>query len=185
MIGGEATLAAGVLMRPVTPDDAHALARAHRRNRDHLAPWDPDRPEAFFTTEGQAERIQGQLAEAAAGRAVQWVFVDGGEIVGHAALSNIVLGPARSAILGYWTDAEQTGRGLASAATRHACEVADTRLGLHRVEAGTLLHNTASQRVLVKCGFQEYGVAPKSLYINGAWRDHRLFQKILNDRPAF
>lgn len=172
-------------MRPVTFDDAEALARAYRRNRAHLAPWDPDRPEAFYTAEGQADRVRGHLEEMRVGRSAQWVLAQGDEIVGHAALVNIVLGPARSAVLGYWIDAEQVGRGLASAATRHACEVADSRLGLHRVEAGTLLDNTASQRVLTKCGFQEYGVAPESLYINGAWRDHRLFQRILNDRPAF
>ncbi|MFK4070393.1 GNAT family N-acetyltransferase [Streptomyces sp. NPDC029674] len=184
MIGGETVLTAGVLMRAVTFDDAEALARSYRRNRAHLAPWDPIRPEAFYTVEGQADRVRGQLEEMRVGRAAHWVFVEGGEIVGHAALSNIVLGPARSAALGYWTDAELVGRGIASAATRHACEVADTRLGLHRVEAGTLLHNTASQRVLTKCGFEEYGIAPKFLHINGAWRDHRLFQKILNDRSA-
>ncbi|MBW5422430.1 GNAT family N-acetyltransferase [Streptomyces sp. BG9H] len=184
MIGEEAALTTDVLIRPVTIDDAEALARAYRRNRAHLAPWDPGRPETFYTTEGQAARVQGQLDEMLVGRSAHWVFVDGGEIVGHAALSNIVLGPVRSGMLGYWTDAGQLGRGLASAATRHVCEIADTRLGLHRVEAGTLLDNTASQRVLVKCGFQEYGVAPKSLYVNGAWRDHRLFQRILNDRPA-
>ncbi|MEU7645332.1 GNAT family N-acetyltransferase [Streptomyces huasconensis] len=185
MIGGQTALTADVSMRPVTLDDAAALARAYRRNRAHLAPWDPDRTEAFYTTEGQEDRVRGQLDERVAGRSAHWVLVEGDEVVGHAALVNISLGPARSAILGYWIDAGQVGRGLASAATRHVCEVADTRLGLHRVEAGTLLHNTASQRVLVKCGFHEYGIAPKSLYINGAWRDHRLFQRILNDRPAF
>ncbi|MFH8607012.1 GNAT family N-acetyltransferase [Streptomyces sp. NPDC018029] len=184
MIGGEAVLTGDVLIRAVSYDDAAALARAYRRNRAHLAPWDPERTEAFYTVEGQADRVRGQLEEMRAGRAAHWVFVEGGEIVGHAALSNIVLGPARSAALGYWTDAALVGRGIASAATRHVCEVADTRLGLHRVEAGTLLHNTASQRVLTKCGFEEYGIAPKYLHINGAWRDHRLFQRILNDRPA-
>ncbi|MFI7319525.1 GNAT family N-acetyltransferase [Streptomyces venezuelae] len=183
MISGAVDLTQGVLIRPVALDDAEALARAYRRNRDHLGPWDPDRPAAFYTPEGQAERVRVQLADGRAGRSAHWVLVSGAEIVGHAALSNIVLGPARSGNLGYWIDAEHVGRGLASAATRHVCAVADTQLGLHRVEAGTLLHNAASQRVLRKCGFEEYGLAPSLLYLNGAWRDHRLFQKILNDRP--
>jgi len=54
---------------------------------------------------------------------------------------------------------------------------------LHRVEAGTLLHNTASQRVLERCGFEYYGTAPRYLFIRGAWRDHRLYQRILHDKP--
>ncbi|MEV5976410.1 GNAT family protein [Streptomyces sp. NPDC052114] len=184
MISGAATLTPDVVIRPVTLDDAPALARAYRRNRAHLDPWDPARPEAFFTTQGQADRVRAQLADGRAGRSAHWVLVGDGEIVGHTALSNVVLGPVRSANLGYWIDAGRQGQGLASAAARYACAQADTRLGLHRVEAGTLLHNTASQRVLIKCGFEEYGLAPGYLYINGAWRDHRLFQKILNDRPA-
>ncbi|MEV0318235.1 GNAT family protein [Streptomyces sp. NPDC050658] len=182
MISGEVPLTADVLLRPVTLDDAEALARAYRRNRVHLEPWEPRRPEAFYTTQGQADRIRAQLEEAAAGRSANWVLARDGEIAGHAALSNIVLGPVRSGNLGYWIDAEQTGRGLASAAANAVCEAADSRLLLHRVEAGTLLHNTASQRVLKKCGFEEYGVARGFLHINGAWRDHRLFERILNDR---
>ncbi|MEV0122630.1 GNAT family protein [Streptomyces sp. NPDC050703] len=184
MVLGEAVLATDVLIRPVVLDDAPALARAYRRNRAHLAPWDPDRPEAFYTEEGQAERVREQLADGAAGLSAHWVLISGDEVVGHAALSNIVLGPARRGNLGYWIDAEYQGRGLASAATRHVCAEADRRLDLHRVEAGAMLHNTASQHVLLKCGFEEYGIARRHLYINGAWRDHRLFELTLNDRPA-
>ena len=43
------------------------------------------------------------------------------------------------------------------------------------------MENTASQRVLAKCGFEQFGFAPKYLHINGAWRDHRMFQRILFD----
>ncbi len=65
------------------------------------------------------------------------------------------------------------------------CRDAGEHLALHRVEAGTVLANSASQRVLGKCGFRLIGTAEKYLHINGAWQDHLLFQKILNDRrPA-
>ena len=63
-----------------------------------------------------------------------------------------------------------------------ACAQAQGR-GLHRVEAGTLVHNESSQRVLEACGFEYYGTAPKFLFINGAWQDHRLYQRILHDNP--
>lgn len=63
------------------------------------------------------------------------------------------------------------------------CRVARDEIGLHRVEAGTLLDNAASQRVLAKAGFTPYGIAPRYLHVNGAWRDHRLFQRLLHDAP--
>ncbi|MFG2287467.1 GNAT family N-acetyltransferase [Streptomyces sp. NPDC048595] len=182
-------LTTDVLMRPATPEDATGLARSYLRSRDHLRPWEPDRDEAFFTPAGQAARLRESLAERHAGRAMPWVLVrepDGGgaepDIVGTITLSGIVRGPFRSGNVGYWVDAGQVRRGLASAAVRAVCAAADAELGLHRLQAGTLLDNTASQRVLTKCGFTPFGTAENYLHINGAWRDHRLFQKILNDR---
>jgi ribosomal-protein-alanine N-acetyltransferase len=79
-------------------------------------------------------------------------------------------------------DAAHLGRGLASGAVEFACAQAWGR-GLHRVEAGTLVHNTASQRVLEVAGFEYYGTARKFLFIAGAWQDHRLYQRILHDDP--
>jgi ribosomal-protein-alanine N-acetyltransferase len=64
-----------------------------------------------------------------------------------------------------------TGRGLASAAVADMVAVAFGQLGLHRVEASTLLHNTASQRVLTRNGFRPYGVVPEYLKIAGQWQD--------------
>ncbi|MFG2894165.1 GNAT family N-acetyltransferase [Streptomyces sp. NPDC048248] len=182
-------IAPDVSLRHPTPQDADGLARAYRRSREHLRPWEPDRDESFFTPAGQAARLRMQLAEKSAGRLMPWLMVRESHeaavpsgIVGAVTLTNITLGPLRSATVGYWIDANHVGRGLATAALKAVCRAADTELGLHRLEAGTLLENAASQRVLVKCGFVPFGVAEKYLHIHGAWRDHRLFQKILNDR---
>jgi ribosomal-protein-alanine N-acetyltransferase len=46
-----------------------------------------------------------------------------------------------------------------------------------------MVENLASQRVLESLGYERYGLAPKLLFLNGAWRDHVLFQKVLHDRP--
>lgn len=182
MITESARITPDVVMRPATMEDADGLARAALRSRAHLEPWEPTRPEDYFTSRAQSARLRSQLEESRAGRAAPWVLDRDGEIVGAVTLSTIVLGPLRSGNLGYWIGVDHIGRGLATAAVTYACASADTELGLHRVEAGTLLDNVPSQRVLTKCGFEEFGVAPEFLHINGAWRDHRLFQRILNDR---
>ena len=74
-----------------------------------------------------------------------------------------------------------TGRGLASAVVRATVDLARDDLGLHRLEASTLVHNLASQRVLGHAGFEQTGLAPRYLQIAGQWQDHKLFQKILHD----
>ncbi|MEU9888788.1 GNAT family protein [Sphaerisporangium sp. NPDC051011] len=173
-----------IQMRPLVQADAEPLARAYTRNRAHLRPWEPERPEDFFTPAGQAARVGGRLGEQREGRALSLVLADAGRIVGAMTLANIVMGPFRSTDLGYWIDAEYTGRGLATTAVELVCELAGERLGLHRVQASTLVGNLASQRVLGKAGFASIGMAPDYLHIDGAWRDCLLFQRVLNDhRP--
>ncbi|CAM5469897.1 ribosomal-protein-alanine N-acetyltransferase [Streptomyces spiroverticillatus] len=173
----------GVALRLATLKDAEALAEAVRENREHLSPWEPRWPESYFTTEGQAERLRDRLVQHEEGRLVPWLMVREERVVGAVTLSGIVRGPFCSAYLGYWVAADQLGRGLASGAVRHVCEVAGTQLGLHRIEATTVLHNVRSQRVLEKCGFEAIGSAPRYLHIDGEWRDHRIFQRILHDGP--
>ena len=70
--------------------------------------------------------------------------------------------------------------GLATAAVADVIEFSFGEAGLHRLEAGTLVDNHASQRVLEKNGFERYGLARKLLKINGEWRDHVLFERIAN-----
>ncbi|MFD8015118.1 GNAT family N-acetyltransferase [Streptomyces sp. NPDC058955] len=169
----------GVGIREARAGDARGLAEALERNRGHMKATEPYRAERYYTAEGQAERL------ADGGR--RWFAVEGRgqeeRIVGAAILSGIVLGPFRSASLGYWVDGERVGRGIASLLVAEVLRASRDELGLHRIEASTLLDNHASQRVLAKAGFERIGTAPRYLHIAGAWRDHHLFQRILHDQP--
>ena len=106
------------------------------------------------------------------------MILDDGEPAGVVGLSNIVRGPRQSAILSYWVDEPRNGRGLATRAVAAVVDIAFGELHLHRVEAGTLPDNFASQRVLEKNGFERYGLARSFLLIAGEWRDHVLFERI-------
>ncbi|MFJ3904071.1 GNAT family N-acetyltransferase [Streptomyces sp. NPDC090025] len=162
---------------PGSADDAELLAAAVRRVRTYLKPWEPYRAEVYYTAEGQAARL------ADGGR--RWFAVDeaDGAVVGLLTVSGIVLGPFRSGSVGYWVDPAAGGRGVATGLLREVCRAAPEELGLHRLEACTLLDNHASQRVLAKCGFTRIGTAPRYLHIDGEWRDHHLFQRVLHDDP--
>jgi len=173
----------GIRLRPLETGDASALAAAFLRNRVHLAPWDPVRDESFFTVGAQEQLITALLEERDAGRNAPFVLSNAAddEILGRVNLINIVRGAAHSADLGYWIDSSLAGRGLMSRAVAQVLDHAASVLELHRVQASTLLHNTASQRVLAINGFQQIGTAPKYLRIAGEWQDHHLFQRILTD----
>lgn len=165
--------------RLVTVKDASLLADLLRVNREFLAPWEPSRPDAFFTTDGQRHAIKDALLQYECDAVVPHVILHEGAIVGRVTLSNIMRGAFQSCNVGYWVDSAHNGRGFGSAAVREIVDVAFTGLGLHRVEAGTLLHNIASRRVLEHCGFVRFGTAPGYLRIAGRWQDHVLYQ-VLN-----
>ncbi|MFE3288535.1 GNAT family N-acetyltransferase, partial [Streptomyces sp. NPDC059233] len=149
----------GVEMRGLELGDAAALAEALKRNRAYMQAYEPIRPDAYYTEAGQLDRIEGMLADRDGGRLAPWLLVDtaGGEVVGAINLGSIVFGALCSGGVGYWVDTAWHGKGLASAALAELLRVAREELGLHRVEAGTLIDNKASQRVLQKAGFEEYG----------------------------
>jgi ribosomal-protein-alanine N-acetyltransferase len=173
----------GYRVEPLSLDQAPALAAAYVRNREHLGRWDPVRPESFFTAEGQTAHIKERLGLEEQGLFANFTLIGpGGDVVGRANIQNIIRGTMQGGTLGYWVDHGHLRRGLAAAAVDLLGEEG-LKLGLHRLEAGTMIENVASQRVLLSCGYEQYGLAPKLLYLNGAWRDHVLFQKLLHDRP--
>lgn len=140
----------------------------------------PD-PRDSFTVEGQRATIRSGLGRYRQGITVPSVIFDEeGRVVGRITLNDIVRGAFQSCHLGYWLSAAANGRGLATAAVRDMIQVAFGELGLHRIQAGILLHNVRSQRVLERTGFVRFGVAPAYLNIAGQWQDHALYQ-IINE----
>jgi [ribosomal protein S5]-alanine N-acetyltransferase len=107
-----------------------------------------------------------------------YAILDSDAIAGTISLSNVVRGAFQNANVGYWVDRARNGRGLATRALAAMVDEAFGDLALHRLEAGTLVDNVASQRVLEKNGFERIGLARRYLYIGGDWRDHVLFQRI-------
>jgi ribosomal-protein-alanine N-acetyltransferase len=168
-----------VSTRLVRLDDAAHLGEARSVNRDRLRPYEPSRTDAFFTVAGQRSAIEQRLERHGLQLSVPLAIIDDhGAIVGEMTLDNIVRGAFQSATVGYWVAAHVEGRGVASSALRDLQAMAFGALGLHRLEAGTLVHNTASQKVLERAGFVRYGSAPDYLQIDGRWQEHALYQCI-------
>jgi ribosomal-protein-alanine N-acetyltransferase len=165
--------------RLIRLDDAPALAELVQANRTFLAPWEPLRDENYFTEPGQRADIERALERHDQGNALPSVILDDADaVVGRITLNGIVRGAFQSCSVGYWLSPAAGGRGLATAALRETIAVAFGELGLHRVQAETLLDNAASQRVLERNDFVRIGMAPKYLKIAGRWQDCLLYQVI-------
>lgn len=166
------------MIRPVRPGDAEELAALYAANRGFLAPFEPVRPPEFFTAEGQRARLERQLAD----ETHPFAILDGDTIAGTVNVFHIVREALQGCTIGYWVDGRRNGRGLATGAVGEVVSYAFGELGLHRVEAATLVDNIASQRVLEKNGFDRIGLARGFLRIAGDWRDFYLFQRIAGER---
>lgn len=175
----EVAIAEDVRMRLLRPTDAPLLAGAYVKNRRFLAPWEPERPEEFYSSDGQQPLVAATLQAFDDGLSIPWILEAKDRIVGRISLNDIPHGAVCRPFIGYWLDEAFTGRGLATQAVRQLALTARTEAGLHRLEAATRLENAASQRVLAKAGFSKIGIAHKYFRIDGDWRDHILFERIL------
>ena len=171
-------------IRPALRSDAGEIAALYVAQRAHLAPWDPRREPGFYTRAGQRARLSAVERDRAAGNAFRFLILEREEPAGEISITNVVRRSFQSATVGYWVAGERCGRGVATAALAALCSFAFGELELHRLEAGTLLHNTASQIVLDRNGFAAFGVAPEYLRIAGSWCDHVLFQRVAESATA-
>ena len=170
-----------VTVRRARVGDAAVLAELYQRNADWLAPWEPLRPADWATETAQRQHLERAVRTTDDGRGFVGLIEVSGAVVGRVNLNNVVRGVFDSADLGYWVAEDAAGQGVATRAVRHVLTVAFGPLHLHRVQAGTLLDNGASQKVLEHNGFEVIGVARRYLRIAGEWRDHLLFQRLAED----
>ena len=63
-----------VELRPVRLADVDALAELYASERAFLAPYDPIRPDEFYTAEGQRIEVEHALAQRAAGSRYRFVI---------------------------------------------------------------------------------------------------------------
>lgn len=147
------------------------------RNRRFLKPWSPSSTLANLTREGYLKRLAMYRDDwdEDAGYAFFIFRQDNDALVGGITLNNIVRGAGQMATLGYWLDEAETRQGFMTEAALLACQFGFFALKLHRIQAGTLPENAASQKVLKNCGFREEGIARKYIRIANEWRDHQIF----------
>lgn len=145
-------------------------------NRDHLRPWEPERPNEFYTVaamESQLDKMRRQVEEQSA---AYWLICarDSGQIIGECSFTNIIRGPFQACHLGFSLGGEYQGMGLMNEALAAAISHIFDVHKLHRIMANYQPSNHRSEKLLSRLGFEREGLARKYLKINGQWADHVL-----------
>ncbi|KGI78908.1 GNAT family N-acetyltransferase [Oleiagrimonas soli] len=157
-------------------DDAERLLAYRRDNRAHLAPWEPERDDGYYTLEVCERAIVEHIEAAHADRAYPLLVLspDDSVILATFTFANVVRGIFQACHLGYGIAADRQGEGLMHEALQAGLVWAFDDLRMHRVMANYLPDNERSERLLQRLGFEREGYARSYLKIAGAWRDHVL-----------
>ena len=185
-LGGLRVGAGVVAARPVRLRDGAAWSAIRIRDEQHLAPWEPTMPGGWVPRHAVSEWPGRWMLLRSAGRrgaALPFAVTLDGRLVGHVMVGNVVREPLLSAYVGYWCDAQVTGRGVTTAAVAMVVDHCFGPVGLHRVEATVRPENVASIRVLAKLGFRREGLFERYLDVDGAWRDHLSLAMTVEELP--
>jgi ribosomal-protein-alanine N-acetyltransferase len=167
-------------LRLLAEPDLPLLQRYRTENRAHLAPWEPEREEAYYGAAACATHIAYAQASARGDRGYLLAAFDraGTEMIASVSFNNVVRGVFQACHLGYGIAAKHQGRGLMREALEASLAWAFGELGLHRVMANYMPRNERSGRLLAALGFEREGYARQYLRIAGRWEDHVLTAKI-------
>jgi ribosomal-protein-alanine N-acetyltransferase len=166
-----------ISIRVLNAEDAGILLDYYTRNKNFLSKFEPHRDESFYTIEVQKQSLIENYKEFIKGEGAHFGIYKDEKMIGRIRIYNIVQGVFKSAFIGYSMDEQYQGNGYMKEAVSLVVGYAYEDLGLHRIEATTLVDNEKSQRVLKSCGFSELGVCKEYLHINGKWRDHVIFYR--------
>jgi [ribosomal protein S5]-alanine N-acetyltransferase len=170
------------LRQPVMGDYA-AWAELRALSRQHLTVWEPLWTRDELARSAFRRRLRQYQREMREDQGYAFLLFREADaaLLGGLTISNIRRGVAQSASVGYWMGLPHVGRGHMTEAVRAIVPFAFGKLGLHRLEAACLPHNTPSARVLEKSGFRREGTARRYLKINDVWQDHDLYAVLHDD----
>jgi RimJ/RimL family protein N-acetyltransferase len=117
-----------------------------------------------------------EASEQQHGHSLNWAIRDDAEkLIGGIGLEPAPEEQTHRVEIGYWLAKPFWGRGITTAAVRAVCHHAFENLQLTRITANVFATNSASARVLVKCGFEREGYLCKHYLKDGVFLDCKVY----------
>jgi [ribosomal protein S5]-alanine N-acetyltransferase len=166
-----------LVVRVANYQDVAAIAHYYRTNREFLAPFEPIRPEEFFTEhfwQVQLERSSLGLEPEQALRLFIFEESQPEQVIGSINFNQLLRGPLQACVVGYSLAERQQGNGYMTEALSISIRYVFEELNFHRIAANYMPRNQRSGNVLKKLGFVVEGYARDYLLVQGKWEDHIL-----------
>lgn len=168
--------------RLITMDDAVTLARLVTADRDYLAPWFRSMTTGTTPRTVSARCLRATLWRMNGAGSSRWRYRHRRRALRAHQPEHHQPRVIPGGSVGYWVSESRAGHGLASAAVAEVDGIGFGELGLHRLEAATLLHNTPSQRLLTRNGYRPFAISEAYLKIARGLPQDR--QKMAGSRPV-
>lgn len=175
----------GVTLRLPQMVEFEEWAALRTASRDFLTPWEPSWPADDLTRAAFRRRLKRYAEDWRTDQSYAFFIFRKQDnlLLGGLTLANVRRGVAQAGSIGYWLGMPFASNGYMTAAVKGVLPFCFETLRLHRVEAACIPTNTASIRLLERCGFLREGYARQYLCINGVWQDHVLFARLKDDAP--
>jgi ribosomal-protein-alanine N-acetyltransferase len=167
-------------------EDRAAFVKFYEESWADMAPWFPLRPkdETFNDT---FDRTMAKVAKGAADQSEfrLLAFDRQNQLVAFFGLMQIVRGAFESGVGSWCVHSHHRRQGICTEGVAGLLDLAfaapPVGLGLHRLQANIIPDNTPSVRVAEKNGFRCEGIGRNYLKINGEWRDHAFYAKLVGE----
>jgi len=170
-----------ILIRPYQKTDVDKLYTAARESINEVYRWLPW-CHPLYSIKDSKNWVRSRQKVWDSGKEYSFVIedVENGKFLGGAGINEINR-VHRFGNLGYWIRTGETGRGVATAATRMTALFGFEQLKLERIEIIVATGNEASQHVAEKAGAKREGILRKRLLINETYHDAVVFSFIPDD----
>lgn len=162
-------------LRPLRRRDRAPFERLRERNADWLRPWDASDPDRGRTLIDFRTMRRWNEEQASLGTYLPLAITVEGRLAGQITAGPIQYGAMRTAVLGYWIDRREAGRGVVPRAVAMLIDHLFAELGMHRIEVTVRPENLASLRVVDKLHLRPEGMRRAAIHVDGDWRDHLVF----------
>ncbi len=160
----------GLLLRPAIRGDTEAICAIYNAA---IA----ERGSTFETEPRSVEELGGRIDDA---RFPMLVGDAGKGAIGWAGLASYSSRPCYAGIgeCSVYVTGEARGRGVGTALTEALASAAEDR-GFHKLIGKLFTDNTASLRLVERCGFSSVGLHRRHGQLDGAWRDVLVVERLL------
>jgi ribosomal-protein-alanine N-acetyltransferase len=170
-----------LILQIITPCYAEAVLEFYINNMDVFEPYEPTRPDNFYTKSYQRALLTCEYTAMTKMQNVRfWVFKkdDPDKIIGTVSFSNIQPYIYSSCNIGYKFDKMYHHQGFAYESLKKLIDIIFNECNLHRITAYIMPNNLPSKKLIEHVGFSLEGIARKSIIIRDHWEDHEQYSLI-------